>query len=70
MTNLHKFMRVTHEHGLVFNEDKYAVKQTSVVFLDVSMDLMELILTLKRSLLSAGCQHPRQQLNYRSSMDW
>ena len=31
--HLHKFMRVTHEHGLVFNKDKCAVKQTSIVFL-------------------------------------
>ena len=30
--HLHKFMRVAHEHGLVFNEDKCAVKQNSVVF--------------------------------------
>ena len=30
--HLHKFMRVTHEHRLVFNRDKCAVKQTSIVF--------------------------------------
>ena len=30
--HLHKFMRVTCEHGLVINKDKCAVKQTSVVF--------------------------------------
>ena len=30
--HLHKFMRVTHEHGLVFNKDKCAVRQTSIVF--------------------------------------
>ena len=65
--HLHKFMRVTCEHGLVFNKDKCAVKQTSVVFLDVSMMPMELIVTLKRSVQSTRCQHPRQQLNYRSS---
>ena len=29
---LQKFMRVTSEHPLVFNKDKCAVKQTSVVF--------------------------------------
>ena len=29
---LHKFMSVTHEHRLVFNKDKCAVKQTSIVF--------------------------------------
>ena len=29
---LHKFMRITHEDGLVFNKDKCAVKQTSVWF--------------------------------------
>ena len=29
---LHKFMKVAHEHGLVFNKDKCAVKQTCVVF--------------------------------------
>ena len=29
--HLHKFMRVAHEHGLVFNKYKCAVKQTSVV---------------------------------------
>ena len=28
----HKFMRVTHEHGLVFKKDKCAVKQTFIVF--------------------------------------
>ena len=30
--HLHKFMSVTHEHGLVFIKDKCAVKQTSTVF--------------------------------------
>ena len=30
--HFHKFMRVTCEHGLVFNKDKCAVKQTSIVF--------------------------------------
>ena len=30
--HLHKFMRVTYEHGLVFNKDKCGVKQTFVVF--------------------------------------
>ena len=30
--HLQKFMRVACEHGLVFNKDKCAVKQTSVVF--------------------------------------
>ena len=29
---LHKFMRLTLEHGLVFNKEKCAVKQTSIVF--------------------------------------
>ena len=29
---LHKVMRVTHEHGLVFNKDKCSIKLTSVVF--------------------------------------
>ena len=29
--HLHKFLRVTHEHGIVFNNDKCAVKQTSMV---------------------------------------
>ena len=29
---LHKFMSVAHEHGLVFNKYKCAVKQTSIVF--------------------------------------
>ena len=29
---LHKFVRVAHENGLIFNKDKCAVKQTSVVF--------------------------------------
>ena len=29
---LQKFMRVTHEHGLVFNKDMCAVKQTSIVY--------------------------------------
>ena len=29
---LHKFIRVTHVHGLVFNKVKCAVKQTSAVF--------------------------------------
>ena len=50
--HLHKFMTVTCEHGLVFNKDKCAVKQTSIVFLDVSMMPMELLLTLKRSVQS------------------
>ena len=36
---LHKFIRVTFEHGLVFNKDKCAVKQTSIVFLDMFMML-------------------------------
>ena len=44
---LNKFMRVAHEHVLDFNKDKWAVKQTSVVFLDVSMMPLEPILTLK-----------------------
>ena len=48
--HLHKFLRVTHEHGLVFNKDKCAVKQTSIVFSNVSMMPMELILTLKKSV--------------------
>ena len=30
--HVHKFVRFTCEHGLVFNKDKCAVKQTSVVF--------------------------------------
>ena len=30
--HLHKFMRVAHEHGPVFNRDMCAVKQNSVVF--------------------------------------
>ena len=67
---LHKFMRVTHEHGLVFIKDKFAVKQTSIVFLAESMMPLEPILTLKRSAQSTRCQHLRQQLNYRSSLDW
>ena len=29
---VHKFMRVACEHGLVFNKDKCAVKQASIVF--------------------------------------
>ena len=37
--HLHKFMRATCEHGLVFNKDKYAVKQTSVVFLGCVYDV-------------------------------
>ena len=40
-------MTVAHEYGLVFNKDKYAVKQTCVVFLDESMNALELTLTLK-----------------------
>ena len=68
--HLHKFMSVDHEHGLVFNKDKCAVKQTSIVFLDVSMMPMELILILKMLVKSTQCQHPRQQLNYRSSSVW
>ena len=36
--HLHKFMRVTHEHGLVFNKDKCALKQTFVVFLGCVYD--------------------------------
>ena len=36
--HLHKFMRIGHEHGLVFNKDKSAVKQTSVVFLGCVYD--------------------------------
>ena len=68
--HLHKFMRGTHEHGLGFNKDKCAVKQTSIVFFDVSMMQMELILTLKRSAQSTKCRHPKQQLNYRSSSHW
>ena len=67
---LHKFMSIAHEHGLVFNKNKCAVNQTSVVFLDVSMMPMELILTLKRSVQSTGCQHLRLQLKYRCSSDW
>ena len=35
---LHKYMRVAHEHGLVFNKDKCAVKETSVVFLGCVYD--------------------------------
>ena len=31
-------MRVSHEHGLVFNKDKCAVKQTSIVFLGCVYD--------------------------------
>ena len=34
----HKFMKVTHEYGLVFNKDKCAVKQTSLVFLGCAVD--------------------------------
>ena len=30
--HLHKFMRIPYEHGLVFNKDKWAIKQTSIVF--------------------------------------
>ena len=30
--HLHKFMSGAHEHGLVFNKDKYAVKWTTIVF--------------------------------------
>ena len=30
--HLHKFLRVTCEHGFVFNKDKCAVKQTPIVF--------------------------------------
>ena len=68
--HLHKFMRVAHEHRSVFNKDKCAVKETSIVFLDVSMMQLELILILKWSVQSTRCQHPRQQLYYKSSLDW
>ena len=47
---LHKFMRVTCEHGLVFKKDRFAVTLTSVVFLDVPVMPMELIWILKRSV--------------------
>ena len=67
--HLHQFMTVAHEHGLVFNKDKCAVKQTSIVFLNVSMMPMELILTLKRLVQSIRYKHLRQQLSYRSSLD-
>ena len=30
--NLHRFMRIAHEHGLVFNGDKCEVKKDSVTF--------------------------------------
>ena len=36
--HLHKFMRITHEHGLVFNKDKSAVKQNSRVFFQCFYD--------------------------------
>ena len=36
--HLHKFMRVTHEHGPVFNKDKCAIKQTSIVFFQCFYD--------------------------------
>ena len=68
--HLYKFMRVICEHGLIFHKDKCAAKQTSIIFLDVSMMPVEFILTLKRLMQSTRCQHQRQQLNYRSSWDW
>ena len=55
-----KFMTATCEHGLVFNKDKCSVKQTLVVFLDLSMTLLEPFLTLKRSAQSTRCWHLRQ----------
>ena len=36
---LHKFMRITCEHGLIFNKDKCAVKQTFLVFLGCVYDV-------------------------------
>ena len=65
-----EFMRVTHEHGLVFNKDKCAVNRPPQCSSDVSTMPMEFILTLKRLVQSKRFQHLRQQLNYRSSLDW
>ena len=36
--NLHRFMRVTHEHGLVFNGDECDVKKDSVTFFGTVYD--------------------------------
>ena len=36
--NLHRFMRIAHEHGLVFNGDKCEVKKDSVTFFGTVYD--------------------------------
>ena len=67
---LHKFIRVTDEHGLVFNKDKCAAKQTPIVSFGCVYDANGANADPERSVLSTRCQYLRQQLNYRRSSDW
>ena len=67
---LHKFMRVTREHGLVLNKKKCEVKSNSVKFSAVFMTSMEPTQIHQRSVPSRRCLPHKTKESFRASLEW
>ena len=65
---LHKFMKVTREHGLVLNKKKCEVKSNSVKFFGCVYDKPTQI--HQRSMQSRRCLPHRTKESFRASLEW
>ena len=67
---LHKFMKVTREHGLVLNKKKCEVKSNSSSSLAVFMTSTEPTQIHQRSVPSRRCLPHRKKESFRASLEW